>query len=97
MKRKYLYFKPGSQNFRLLEALKHGPVHTHEGLSDPSLKFGYLSRRIKDVKEYLKPKGFTIVKTKITPNSFRYHLSPITEKVSWWQHLKSLIRKEQTA
>ena len=97
MKRKYLYFKEGSQNFRLLEALKQGPVYTQQRYSDPGLRFGYLSRRIKDIKEHLKPKGLTVIKTKVTPNSFQYHIAPLPEKVSWWQHIKNLFKQRQEA
>ncbi len=92
-----LYFKPGSQNHRLLEALKQGSVYTQSRYGDPSLRFGYLSRRIKDVKEYLEPRGLTIIKTKLTPDNNKYHIAPLPEKVGWWQWLKSLLRKEQVA
>lgn len=64
--------KEGSQNYRLLEALKRGPVYTQQRYQDPGLRFGYLSRRIKDLKCHLEPQGLTIQKTKISAKDYEY-------------------------
>jgi len=73
--------KEGSQNYRLLEALKRGPVYTQSRYSDPGLRFGYLSRRIKDLKCHLEPQGLTIQKTKISAKDYEYKIIPFEEEI----------------
>jgi len=72
-------FVPGSQNFRLLEALKHGPIYTQSRYDNPGLRFGYLSARIRDVNEHILSQGFSILKTVISTNNNEYRLVKTSE------------------
>jgi len=83
-KRKRKFLKPGSQNSRLLTALQLGSVFTQERYSNPDLRFGYLSRRIKDIKEYLEPKGLTVKIKRIAPRNFAYWIEKLEKKEKRW-------------
>ncbi len=67
-------FTPGSQNYRLLEWLKHGPATTGDLLYDARLRFGSHPRRVKAVRDYLETIGYTLITSQIKNNLFSYHI-----------------------
>ncbi|MBU0907201.1 MAG: hypothetical protein KKE05_03530 [Nanoarchaeota archaeon] len=88
-------FKYNSQNYRLLQALKYGPVNTCQLLYD--LKFGSPSSRKSEVQKYLETIGYTIIKKSIGNRCYEYRISPLPEKVSWWEYLKSIFSQRAEA
>jgi len=71
-------FKPGSQNYRLLEALLKGPVYTQSRYREHGLMFGYLASRKRDLNERcLNDQGYEVVKEAVGTNNWKYSIAPI--------------------
>jgi hypothetical protein len=71
-------FRPGSQNYRLLEWLKQRPATTGDLLY--SLRFGSHPRRVKEVRDYLETLGYKVVTSQIKSNLFQYRIYEMATK-----------------